>query len=73
MIKKYLGSNFEKYLKISFSEFDEKQICYVKIAKGGNPVFVTFEGKDNFFVRNGNSSIPKNREEQSEYKRLHWK
>ncbi len=73
VIKKYLGSNFEKHLKISFPEIDEKQICYVKIAKSGKPVFVTFEGKDNFFVRNGNSSIPKNREEQSEYERLHWK
>lgn len=73
VIKKYLGSNFEKHIKISFPEIDEKQICYMKIAKSGKPVFVTFEGKDNFFVRNGNSSIPKNREEQSEYERLHWK
>lgn len=73
VIKKYLGSNFEKHVKISFPEIDEKQICYMKIAKSGKPVFVTFEGKDNFYVRNGNSSIPKNREEQSEYERLHWK
>jgi hypothetical protein len=73
VIKKYLGSNFEKHLKISFPEIDEKQICCVKIAKSGKPVFVNFEGKDYFFVRNGNSSIPKNREEQSEYERLHWK
>ena len=73
VIKKYLGSNFEKHVKISFPQIDEKQICYMKIAKSGKPVFVIFEGKDYFFVRNGNSSIPKNREEQSEYERLHWK
>jgi len=73
MINKYLGSYFEKHVKISFPVIDEKQICYLKIAKSGKPVFVTFEGKDYFFVRNGNSSIPKNREEQSEYERLHWK
>jgi len=72
IIKKYLGSNFEKYLKITFPTIDEKTICKVQIFKSGKPVFATFEGKENFYVRNGNSSIPKNRAEQSEYERLHW-
>ena len=73
IIKKHLGSNFEKHLKITFPTIDEKTICKVKILKSGKPVFVNFEGKDSFYVRNGNSSIPKNREEQSEYEKLHWK
>jgi len=38
----------------------------------GKPVFVSFEGDESFFVRNGNVSIPKNRQEQSEYEKLHW-
>jgi hypothetical protein len=73
IIKKHLGSNFEKHLKITFPIIDEKIICKVKILKSGKPVFANFEGKDSFYVRNGNSSIPKNREEQSEYEKLHWK
>ena len=73
IIKKHLGSNFEKHLKVSFPIIDEKIICKVKILKSGKPVFANFEGKDSFYVRNGNSSIPKNREEQSEYEKLHWK
>lgn len=73
IIKKHLGSNFEKHLKITFPIIDEKTICKVKILKSGRPVFANFEGKDSFYVRNGNSSIPKNREEQSEYEKLHWK
>ncbi len=72
-INKYLGSYFEKHLKISFPLLDEKTICKIKILKSGKPVFANFEGIDSFFVRNGNSSIPKNREEQSEYEKLHWK
>ncbi|NQT65297.1 MAG: DUF262 domain-containing protein [FCB group bacterium] len=72
VIKKYLGSSYEKYLKITFPKIDDKVICHIKISKSGKPVFVTFEGNDNFFVRIGNSSIPKNREEQSEYEKLHW-
>ena len=51
---------------------DEKAICLVKIAKSGKPVFVSHEGKDSFYVRIGNSSIPKNRQEQSEYEKLNW-
>ena len=35
-------------------------------------LFITFEGNQGFFVRGGNASIPKNREEQSEYEKLHW-
>lgn len=72
IIKKYLGSNFEKYLKITFPVIDETTICKIKILKSSKPVFVNFDGKDSFYVRNGNSSIPKNREEQSEYEKLHW-
>lgn len=72
VIKKYLGQAFEKYLKISFPKIDDKEICVIKILRSGKPVFVEFEGKDYFFVRIGNSSIPKNRAEQSEYEKLHW-
>lgn len=72
IISKYLGSSFEKYLKVSFPTIDEKTICKVQILKSGKPVFATFEGNENFYVRIGNSSVPKNRAEQSEYERLHW-
>jgi hypothetical protein len=72
IISKYLEGSYEKHLKISFPVIDEKAICLVKIAKSGKPVFVSHEGKDSFYVRIGNSSIPKNRQEQSEYEKLHW-
>lgn len=72
IIKKYLSESFEKYIKITFPKVDEKIICLVKISKSGKPVFISYEGSESFFVRNGNSSIPKNRKEQSEYEKLHW-
>ena len=73
VISKYLGASFEKYLKISFPVIDEKVVCKVVVMKSGKPVFATFEGNESFFVRIGNSSVPKNRAEQSEYERMHWK
>jgi hypothetical protein len=72
IIKKYLGENFEKYIKIAFPKVDEKEICIVKILKSGKPVFIKYEGNEQFFIRNGNASIPKSRQEQSEYEKLHW-
>jgi len=73
IIKKHLGSSFEKYLKVTFPSIDEMTICKIQVLQSGKPVFATHEGKDSFYVRIGNSSIPKNREEQSEYIKLHWK
>ena len=72
VIKKYLGNSFEKYLKVSFPKIGDKKICLIKVSKSGKPVFVTFEGNDRFLVRIGNASIPKNRQEQSEYEKVHW-
>ena len=72
LIKNYLGNDYEKHIKISFPELDNKEICQVKILKNGEPVFLTVEGKQMFYVRNGNSSIPKSRHEQSEYEKIHW-
>lgn len=71
-IKKYLGDYFEKYIKVTFPKVDDKEICLIQILKSGKPVFITSEGNESFFVRNGNSSIPKNRQGQSEYEKIHW-
>ena len=73
IVKKYLGDYFEKYLKVTFPKVDDKEICLIQISKSGKPVFITSEGNESFFVRNGNSSIPKNRQGQSEYEKIHWK
>jgi hypothetical protein len=73
IIKKYLGGTFEKYLSVTFPNLDGNTICMISIQSSGKPVFVMNEGREEFYVRIGNSSIPKNRQEQSEYERLHWK
>jgi len=73
LIKKHLGDYFEKHIKVTFPKVEEKELCLINVSKSGRPVFTTFEGKESFFVRVGNSSIPKNRQEQSEYEKDHWK
>ena len=73
IIKKYLNNTLETYLKIDFPKIDDKIICKVNVEKSWKPVFITNEWQEQFFVRNGNSSIPKSRQEQSEYEKEHWK
>ncbi len=72
IIKKYLEKTFEKQIKVTFKKIDEKTVCLIIVLKSEKPVFVNYEGKEEFFVRNGNSSIPKTRQEQSEYEKQHW-
>lgn len=72
IIKKYLKKDFEKHVKVLFPVIDDKEICLINISKSSEPVFVSDSGEENFYVRNGNSSIPKTRQEQSEYQNSHW-
>lgn len=72
VIKQYIGKEFCSHLKISFPEYDNKHICRVAVSKSSNPVFVSFEDKEDFFIRSGCSSQPLSREEQSDYEKEHW-
>lgn len=73
VIKKYIGKEFSSHIKISFPEYNEKIICWVSVSQSSTPVFVSFEGKEDFFIRAGCSSQPLSREEQSAYEKEHWK
>jgi len=72
VIKKFIGKEFISHIKISFPEYDSKTICRISISQSSKPVFISFEGKDDFFIRAGCSSQPLNREEQSSYEKDHW-
>lgn len=73
VIKKYIGAGSSSHIKISFPKFDDIEICQIKIAKSGKPIFTKFDGKEEFFVRIGGSSQPLSREDQSTYEKEHWK
>ncbi|MFO7579992.1 MAG: DUF262 domain-containing protein [Nitrosomonas halophila] len=72
IIKKYIGAGLISHVKISFPTVEDTQICRIKISKSGKPVFIQYEGKEDFFVRSGCSSQPLGREEQSAYEKSHW-
>jgi hypothetical protein len=73
MIKKYIGSQYSSHLKICFPEYGQTQICMITVSQSGSPVFVKFEGKENFFVQAGCSSQPLTLVKQSEFEKEHWR
>lgn len=72
VIKKYIGNEFSSHVKINFPEYDRQNICRISVSQSSRPVFVSFEGKEDFFIRSGCSSQPLSREEQSSYEKEHW-
>lgn len=72
VIKKYIGKKYSSRLKITFPKYDNQQICRITVSSSSSPVFVSFEGKEDFFIRSGCSSQPLSREEQSDYEKEHW-
>lgn len=72
IIMKYIGKEFSSHIKINFPEYDNKIICRISVSQSSRPVFVNFEGKEDFFIRSGCSSQPLSREEQSAYEKEHW-
>lgn len=72
VIKKYIGKEFSSHLRISFPEYDREKICWISVSQSSSPIFVSFEDKEDFFIRSGCSSQPLSREEQSAYEKEHW-
>ncbi|MEQ9106323.1 MAG: DUF262 domain-containing protein [Limnobacter sp.] len=72
IINKFIGAGLTSHIKISFPTVEDVRICRVKVSKSGKPVFIQYEGKEDFFVRSGCSSQPLSREEQSAYEKSRW-
>ncbi len=67
ILDKYLGKDVMKLWKLNWPNFDDKQICHVQVTKANKPVYVSSEGKEEFFVRKEGSSQPLSRAEEHEW------
>ncbi len=72
IIEKFIGGGYSTHIRVTFPVYNDVQICRISVAKSSKPVFINFEGKEDFFVRSGCSSQPLSREEQSAYEKEHW-
>ena len=63
----YLGKDVMKLWKLDWPLYDDKQLCHVQVTRANKPVYVTQEGKEEFFVRKEGSSQPLSRPEEHEW------
>lgn len=60
-------------LRISFSSIESREICEVLIQPSPNPIVLRDEGKEEFYVRVGNSSKPYSFKDFHEYSKRRFK
>lgn len=53
-----IGAEFRQYVKLSFESCDAKTVCVVAVQPAAAPAYMTFKGKEEFYIRTGNSSQP---------------
>ena len=64
LLDSYLGKEVMKLWKLDWPSYDDKQICHLRVTAANKPVYVTYEGKEEFFVRKEGSSQPLSRAEE---------
>lgn len=69
LCRNYIGADLISHIKVSFPEIEDKKICMIKISKSSRTIITKFEGREDYFVREGNSSRSLSREEQSRHEK----
>lgn len=72
VLNKHIGKENRQWVRITFQTIDDETIAIVEVSKSPNPVYAESEGKEEFFVRLGNSSHPLNVREATAYIKEHW-
>ncbi len=53
-----LGAEFRQYVDVIFESIEEKLVCIVMVQPAQSPAFLTYNGKETFYIKTGNSSQP---------------
>ena len=72
IINNYLGKEFHQYVSEKIETIDGKDICIVDVLQSGTPSFVSYKGKQEFYIRASASTQPMGVKETYEYISSHW-
>jgi membrane protein YdbS with pleckstrin-like domain len=74
IIKKMIGLKFANYVHTSFDFYNGNEACIISIEPSHKPAYLhNGDGKEEFFVRVGNSTQPFSMSEAEEYIKTRWK
>ena len=66
-----LGTHFCPLAKVTFYQFEEKDICYVRVYKSQKPVYLNLGDRSHFFIRTGNGTRELDMPEALDYMETH--
>ncbi len=73
IVKTMIGMKFRGYINLRFVEQSGKDVCIVDVEPSHKPAYLhAGEGKEEFFVRAGNSTQPLTMSEAEEYIKTRW-
>jgi len=72
LISNSVGNYYLRFIDIMFHNVLGNDLCQVNVLSSPKPAFLTNKGKQNFYVRSGNTSRPFNISEASEYIKDKW-
>lgn len=73
LVKTMLGVKFSSYIHTRFDYFNDNEACIVAVDPSHKPAYIqNAEGKEEFFVRMGNSTQPFSMSEAEEYIKRRW-
>jgi len=73
LIRTMIGLSYTRYIKISFENVQEKEVCIVSVREGYKPAYLKAgDKKEEFFVRTGNTTQPFSMSETEEYIKNHF-
>ncbi|MFA6601772.1 MAG: RNA-binding domain-containing protein [Candidatus Paceibacterota bacterium] len=73
LVKTMLGIKFGNYIHCRFDYFDDHEACIVSVDQSHKPAYIhNGDGKEEFFVRTGNSTQPFSMSEAEEYIKTRW-
>ena len=68
-----IGAEFRRFAELSFYEVDGLTVCLARVQPAVAPVYVTLKGKEEFYIRTGNSSQPLSVSKASRYIQTHFR
>lgn len=72
IIQTHLGLAYTDYIHITFETLEEKTVCVVSIKPSDKPVFLSSNGRSEFWVRVGNSTRQLDVRDATTYIDTHW-
>lgn len=69
---KMIGVQNRRLVELSFPRLNDKEICAVRVDPSPEPVYLTYNGQEFFYIRAGNASQALNFSQAEEYIRTHF-